>query len=86
VVIEVVKVRQIGLAPPDVHIGYLEVVVDWSFYAAARLATGSRNPWAVPREKKGRTDAGVVVTAVVVGYELHRVARHNVFGMRAYEI
>jgi len=28
-VIEVVKVRQIGLAPPDVHIAYLKVVVNW---------------------------------------------------------
>jgi hypothetical protein len=81
VVIQVVKVRQIGLAPPDVHIGYLEVVVDWSFMPRH----DQRLPWAV-MEGEGRTDAEVVVFPTVVGYELHRVVRRNVFGMRAYEI
>ena len=49
VVIEVVKVRQIGFAPPEFHVGYLKVVVNW-FYGAARSAT-VQGTWVFAREK-----------------------------------
>lgn len=42
VLIEVFKVRQIGLAPPEVHIGYLKVVVNWLLCRGA-ISGCSRN-------------------------------------------
>jgi len=38
------------------------------------------------REGEGRTDTEVEVATAVVRYELHRVARHNIFGIHAHEI